>query len=76
MVAEIHEVQHRRTGDMPDSAAYSLRETAAKFGTSYPGFREAMIKGQLPAGIVPLKVGGQWRFPKAQVDRVLGIEED
>lgn len=73
MVAETREVQHRKAGEMPDSHTYSLRETAAIFGSSYSGFREAMLRGKLP--VSALRVGGVWRFPKAAVHKTLGIEE-
>lgn len=77
MALEVHEkkIQHRSAGEMPDSATYAMRETARLFGLSYSGFREAMLAGRLPEGVRPFKVGGQWRVPKVQVHRVLGIEE-
>lgn len=68
-------VQHREAGKMPDSQTYSLRETARMFGASYSGFREAMLREELPEGVKPFRVGGQWRFSKAMVHRVLAIEE-
>lgn len=76
MTGQSQDVRHRKTGELPHSHAYSLRETAAMFGASYSGFREAMLRGELPEGISPFKVGGAWRFPKAAVDRLLGIAED
>ncbi len=71
----LDQVQHREAGKMPDSQTYSLRETAGMFGASYSGFREAMLREELPEGIKPFPVGGQWRFSKAPVHRVLGIED-
>lgn len=71
----LDQVQHREAGKMQNSQTYSLRETAGMFGASYSGFREAMLREELPEGIKPFRVGGQWRFSKALVHRVLGIED-
>lgn len=64
---------HPKTGRLIGSQTYSLRETAELFGTGYTSFWEAMRQGNLP--VTPLRIGGQWRFPRAAVHRVLEIEE-
>ncbi len=75
MITHEDNIRHRKPGELPDSRTYSLRETAAMFGASYSGFREAMLRGELPHGIVPFKVGGVWRFPKNAVHKVLGLDD-
>lgn len=55
------------------SQTYSLKQTAELFGVGRTAFWEAMKRGDLP--VTPIRIGGQWRFPKARVHKVLGIEE-
>lgn len=52
-------------------ATYSLRDMADLLGISYGSAYQAMVTGRLP--VKPFKVGRQWRFPKADVDRLLGL---
>lgn len=52
---------------------YSLKQTAELFGVGRTAFWEAMTRGDLP--VTPIRIGGQWRFPKSPVHKVLGIEE-
>jgi hypothetical protein len=56
-----------------ESATYSLAEFAALLGISYSSAHLAAQAGTLP--VKPLGgTGRQYRFPKAMVHRLLGIE--
>ena len=57
-----------------DSATYSLAELAGLFGVSYTSLQEQARAGKLP--VEPIRVGRQYRFPRAVVDRLLGIDAD
>lgn len=54
------------------AATYSQAETAALIGVSYTTINELVKAGTSP--VTPLKVGRQYRFPKATVDRMLGLD--
>jgi hypothetical protein len=51
-------------------AVYSLNDFAALLGRSYTATHEAARAGTLP--VKGFKIGHVWRFPKAEVDRLLG----
>jgi predicted site-specific integrase-resolvase len=53
-----------------EPAVYSLNDLAALLGRSYTATHEAAQAGTLP--VKGFKVGRVWRFPKADVDRLLG----
>ncbi|CAN5514455.1 hypothetical protein BH23CHL4_BH23CHL4_29790 [soil metagenome] len=57
-----------------DAATYSSAETARLFGVGYTTLNEQIKAGAFP--VTPLKIGRQYRFPKAIVDRMLGILVD
>lgn len=54
------------------SAVYSLAEYAALWDMSYTKAHEMAQAGTLT--VTPIKVGRTYKFPKAVVDRMLGIE--
>jgi predicted site-specific integrase-resolvase len=56
-----------------ERAVYSLNELANLLGRSYTATHEAALAGTLP--VKGFKVGRAWRFPKAEVDRLLGRGE-
>jgi excisionase family DNA binding protein len=53
-------------------AIYTLSELAGLLGRSYTATHEAAQRGELP--VRGFKVGRAWRFPKADVDRLLGLD--
>ena len=53
-------------------ATYTLSEFAGLLGRSYTATHEAAQRGELP--VRGFKVGRVWRFPKAEVDRLLGLD--
>lgn len=55
-----------------DRATYSLAEYAALHDLSYTKTHVMAQAGTLP--VTPLKIGRTYRFPKAIVDRMLGID--
>lgn len=55
-----------------DVATYSSAETAALFGVSYTTLNEQVKAGTFP--VTPLRIGRQFRFPKAIVNRMLGMD--
>jgi hypothetical protein len=57
-----------------EPATYTLIEFAGLLGRSYTATQEAAQRGELP--VRGFKVGRAWRFPKVEVDRLLGIAED
>lgn len=61
-------------GKLSGPQTYSFRETAELFGVGKTAFWEAMSRGELP--VKPLRIGGQWRFPRALVHRAIGIEKE
>ena len=54
------------------SATYSLADVAGLLGVSYTSLHEQVRTGTAP--VPPIKVGRQYRSPKATVDRLLGLE--
>ncbi len=56
------------------SATYSLRDFAALLDISYTAAHEAAKRDALP--LKYFRVGRQYRFLKAEVDRFLDIEPD
>ena len=56
-----------------DRATYTLSEFAGLLGRSYTATHEAAQRGELP--VKPLRVGRMYLFPKAVVDRLLGIHD-
>lgn len=57
-----------------DSATYSLADLAGLLDVSYTSLQEQARAGTLP--VEPIRVGRQYRFPRAVVDRLLGIDAD
>lgn len=55
-------------------ATYSLRDFAALLGRSYTSTHEQARAGTLP--VRGFQIGREWRFPKSEVDALLGIEGD
>lgn len=55
------------------SATYSLRDFAALLGISYSSAHEAAQHDALP--VKAIRQGRLYLFPKARVDRLLGIDE-
>jgi excisionase family DNA binding protein len=53
-------------------AVYSLVEVAGLLGISYTKANEMAKAGTLP--VTPFKVGRTWRFAKADIDRLLGLD--
>jgi len=53
-------------------ATYTLAEFAGLLGRSYTATHEAALHGELP--VRGFRVGRAWRFPKAEVDRLLGLD--
>lgn len=53
---------------------YTLAELAGLLGRSYTSIHEAAQRGELP--VEPIMIGRQRLFPKAVVDRLLGIADD
>lgn len=53
---------------------YTLAELAGLLGRSYTSIHEAAQRGELP--VEPIVIGRQRLFPKAVVDRLLGIAPD
>lgn len=56
------------------SATYSLAEVAGLWDISYTKAQELAQAGELP--VTPIKIGRTYRFPKATVDRLLGIDAE
>ncbi len=56
------------------TATYTLRDFAAMLGISYTAAHEAAKRDALP--LKSFRVGRQYRFLKAEVDRFLDIEPD
>jgi excisionase family DNA binding protein len=56
-----------------DAATYSLAEFAALMGIGYTKAHEMAQAGTLP--VTPLRIGRQYKFPKAHVDRMLGLDD-
>lgn len=52
-------------------ATYTLIEFAGLLGKSYTSMHEAAQRDELP--VRGFRVGRTWRFPKASVDRLLGL---
>jgi excisionase family DNA binding protein len=57
-----------------NSAAYSMSDVCGLLDISYTKAWEMVQAGTFP--VTPIRVGRQYRFPKALVDRLLGIEGD
>lgn len=55
-----------------ESAVYTLAELAGLLNRSYTATHAAAQAGTLP--VTGFKVGRVWRFPKAEVDRLLLLE--
>lgn len=55
------------------AATYSSAETAALFGVSYTTLNEQVKAGTFP--VTPVRIGRQYKFPKADVDRLLGLND-
>lgn len=56
-----------------ESATYSLAEVCRLLGIGYTSGREHVLRGEFP--VAPIRIGRQFRFPKASVHQVLGIDE-
>ncbi len=52
----------------------TLAEFARRLGISYSTANEMCQRGESP--VIPIRVGRQYRFATAAVDRLLGIESD
>lgn len=55
------------------SATYGLADLAGLVGCSYTTLNEQVRAGTCPFPV--LRIGRQFRFPKAVVDRMLGLDE-
>jgi predicted DNA-binding transcriptional regulator AlpA len=55
-----------------DAAMYSMSDVAGLFGLGYTTVWTQVQDGTFP--VKPVKVGRVWRFPKNQIDRVLGLD--
>lgn len=55
-----------------DSATYSLAELAALYDISYTTAHSMAQAGTLP--VTPIRIGRKYLFPKAIVDRMLGLD--
>ncbi len=53
------------------AAVYTLGEVAGLLGRSYTSTHEAAQRGELP--VRGFRVGRAWRFPKSEVDTLLGL---
>lgn len=56
------------------SAMYSSAETAALCGISYTTLNEQIHAKTFP--VTPVKIGRVYKFPKSQVNKLLGIASD
>lgn len=54
-----------------EPACYTIAELAGLLDRSYTSTHEAAQRGDLP--VRGFKVGRVWRFPKSEVDRLLGL---
>ncbi|MDQ3524167.1 MAG: helix-turn-helix domain-containing protein [Chloroflexota bacterium] len=54
-------------------ATYSLAQVAGLLGVSYATCHEMAQAGTLP--VTPIRLNRQYRFPKAIVDRLLGLDD-
>lgn len=57
-----------------DAAMYSMGDVAGLFGVGYTTVWTQVQAGTFP--VTPVKIGRVWKFPKAHVDRLLGLEPD
>lgn len=57
-----------------EPATYSLQQLARLLGVGSTAAYGMAQSGRLP--VTPIRVGRQYRFPKAEVDRLLGIDTD
>lgn len=55
------------------AAVYSMNEVAGLFGIGYTTLWTQLQAGTFP--VKPIKIGRVWRFPKTEVDRLLGLED-
>lgn len=69
----ILEATHAKRANL-EPATYSLAEVARLLNIGYTGAHQMAQAGTLP--VKAIKVGRQYRFPKAVVDRLLGIEPE
>ena len=51
-------------------AFYNMSDTAAICGLGYTTLWTQVQEGSFP--VTPVKFGRQWRFPKAEIDRLAG----
>ncbi len=56
------------------SAFYTMSDVAGICGLGYSTLWTMVQEGTFP--VTPVKLGRQWRFPKAEVDRMAGLVED
>lgn len=70
----MHEVSQSTTSKRSrlDAAMYSMSDVAGLFGLGYTTVWTQVHAGTFPVKAV--KIGRTWRFPKSQVDRVLGLD--
>jgi excisionase family DNA binding protein len=55
-----------------ERAVYDFAEVCTLFGIPRSTAQELLKRGELP--VKPIRIGGKWRFPKAAVDRLLGLD--
>jgi predicted DNA-binding transcriptional regulator AlpA len=55
-------------------ATYSIADLAALTRTAYTTIWDGIHRGDLP--VKPIKIGRRYMFPKAEVDRLLGLTHD
>lgn len=72
MIASLHATHPKRAGLEPQT--YSLAEVARLLGVGYTSAHQMAQAGTLP--VPAIRVGRQYRFPKAAVHRLLCIEQD
>ncbi|MGH9090200.1 MAG: helix-turn-helix domain-containing protein [Acidimicrobiales bacterium] len=58
---------------MPAPATYTVAEVAELVGISDWAVRQAAARGDTPVGRVAIRVGRRIVWPRAAVDRLLGV---
>lgn len=57
-----------------ESAFYDMADTAAICDLGYTTLWNMVRDGTFP--VKPVKFGRQWRFPKRDIDRLAGLQDD
>jgi predicted DNA-binding transcriptional regulator AlpA len=58
---------------LPEKQMYNLREFAALTGISMTAVRRGIRESDLP--IMPVRIGGAWKFPRRPVDKLVGLDD-